>query len=76
MVGRHRAAAGRAKDAGFEGVELHAANGYLAHQFLSSNANRRSDDYGGSVQRRIRFAIELVLRPEDLFTIRDTGGGT
>jgi N-ethylmaleimide reductase len=41
-------------------VEVHAANGYLAHQFLSSNVNLRSDDYGGSVQRRIRFAIELV----------------
>jgi N-ethylmaleimide reductase len=39
---------------------VHAANRYLARQFLSSNVNLRSDDYGGSVQRRIRFAIKLV----------------
>ncbi len=60
VVDEHRRAAAAAMAAGADGVEVHAANGYLAHQFLSSNANLRSDDYGGSVQRRIRFAIELV----------------
>ncbi|MEV0402903.1 alkene reductase [Actinoallomurus sp. NPDC050550] len=53
-------AARRAVDAGFDGVELHGANGYLISQFLSSNANLRTDGYGGSVSNRIRFAVEAV----------------
>src|SRR4051794_8644540 len=53
-------AARRAIDAGFDGVELHGANGYLISQFLSSNANLRTDRYGGSVRNRIRFAVEAV----------------
>jgi N-ethylmaleimide reductase len=53
-------AARRAVDAGFDGVELHGANGYLISQFLSSNANLRTDRYGGSVAHRIRFAVEAV----------------
>jgi N-ethylmaleimide reductase len=60
IVDEHRRAAAAAMEAGADGVEVHAGNGYLAHQFLSSNANLRRDDYGGSVQSRIRFAIELV----------------
>lgn len=60
IIDEHRRAAAAAMQAGADGVEVHAANGYLAHQFLSSNVNLRSDDYGGSVQRRIRFTIELV----------------
>ncbi|GAB2886976.1 alkene reductase [Streptomyces mayteni] len=54
------AAARRAVDAGFDGVELHGANGYLIHQFLSSNANLRTDRYGSTVAGRIRFAVEAV----------------
>ncbi|MGW4895833.1 alkene reductase [Kitasatospora sp. NPDC004240] len=54
------AAARRAVDAGFEGVEAHSANGYLLHQFLSSHTNRRTDGYGGSVGNRIRFTLEVV----------------
>lgn len=46
--------------AGFDGVELHAANGYLLNQFLSSNSNHRNDQYGGPVENRIRFCVELV----------------
>ncbi|ATL68276.1 alkene reductase [Nocardia terpenica] len=53
-------AARRAIDAGFDGVELHGANGYLISQFLSSNANLRTDRYGGTVANRIRFAVEAV----------------
>lgn len=58
-------AARRATDAGFDGVELHGANGYLVGQFLSSNANLRDDRYGGSVANRIRFAVEAVEATAD-----------
>ncbi|MET8166152.1 alkene reductase [Streptomyces sp. NPDC005329] len=54
------AAARNALDAGFEGVEVHAANGHLLHQFLAGATNRRTDAYGGSVAGRIRFAAEVV----------------
>ncbi|MFC5291051.1 alkene reductase [Actinokineospora guangxiensis] len=53
-------AARNAVDAGFDGVELHGANGYLISQFLSSNANLRTDRYGGSVANRVRFAVEAA----------------
>ena len=53
-------AAVRAIDAGFDGVELHGANGYLIGQFLASNTNLRDDRYGGSIENRIRFAVEAV----------------
>ncbi|RKN07542.1 alkene reductase [Streptomyces radicis] len=53
-------AARNAVAAGFDGVELHGANGYLISQFLSSNANVRTDAYGGPVAHRIRFAVEAV----------------
>jgi N-ethylmaleimide reductase len=59
------AAARNAIDAGFEGVEVHGANGYLVHQFLAPGTNRRTDGYGGSVDGRIRFAVEVVRAVAD-----------
>lgn len=60
LVEEHVAAARNAIAAGFDGVELHAANGYLLNQFLASNTNLREDGYGGSVDGRIRFVVEVV----------------
>jgi N-ethylmaleimide reductase len=54
------AAARNAIAAGFDGVELHGANGYLLHQFLSTNANRREDEWGGPAENRIRLTLEAV----------------
>jgi N-ethylmaleimide reductase len=74
-------AARRAVDAGFDGVELHGANGYLISQFLSSNANLRTDRYGGPVAGRIRFAVEAAAATVDAVGAERTGirlspGGT
>lgn len=54
------AAARNAVDAGFEGVEVHSANGYLLHQYLSNATNRRTDAYGGPIENRIRFTVEVT----------------
>jgi N-ethylmaleimide reductase len=56
----YAASAGHAIDAGFDGVELHAANGYLLEQFLSPHSNVRTDKYGGSIENRCRFVLEVV----------------
>ncbi|MFC4055764.1 alkene reductase [Actinomadura syzygii] len=66
-------AARRAIGAGFDGVELHGANGYLISQFLSSNANLRTDRYGGSVAGRIRFAVEATAATVEAVGAARTG---
>lgn len=60
IVEEYRRGAANAMRAGFDGVEIHGANGYLIDQFLRDGANQRSDRYGGSVENRCRFALEVV----------------
>ena len=60
VVADYANAARRAKDAGFDGVEIHGANGYLIDNFLQSKTNQRTDQYGGSVENRYRFLKEIV----------------
>jgi 2,4-dienoyl-CoA reductase-like NADH-dependent reductase (Old Yellow Enzyme family) len=59
-IADHVAAAKMAMECGFDGVEIHGGNGYLVDQFLNSNVNTRTDDYGGSPEKRGKFAVELV----------------
>ncbi|TFK18207.1 flavo protein NADH-dependent oxidoreductase [Coprinopsis marcescibilis] len=60
LIEQFRLAAINAKEAGFDGVELHGANGYLIAQFLDSGANQRTDKWGGSVENRSRFGLEVL----------------
>jgi N-ethylmaleimide reductase len=69
----HAAAARNAIAAGFDGVELHGANGYLTHQFLAPNSNLRTDGWGGDPERRARFAVELVRTVADAIGPGRTG---
>jgi N-ethylmaleimide reductase len=69
IVDDFRQAARNAIAAGFDGVELHAANGYLVNQFIDSGANDRTDEYGGSLENRLRFLGEVAQA-----LIEGTGG--
>ncbi|KAF5026844.1 hypothetical protein F66182_1038 [Fusarium sp. NRRL 66182] len=60
FVGHYRQAALNAVEAGFDGVEIHGANGYLVDQFLQSNTNDRTDSYGGSLENRFRFPLRVL----------------
>jgi N-ethylmaleimide reductase len=60
IVEQFRAGAQRAKAAGFDGVEIHGANGYLLDQFLQDGSNKRTDRYGGSIENRARLLLEVV----------------
>ena len=68
-----RYAARRAIEAGADGVEIHGANGYLINQFFAPNANLRSDEYGGSIANRARFAIEVATAIADEIGPERTG---
>lgn len=59
-IDEYAASARMAIEAGFDGIELHAANGYLIEQFLNPNVNKRTDGYGGSIDGRNRFALEVA----------------
>ncbi len=60
IVGDYATAARNAIAAGFDGVQVHGANGYLVDQFLRDGANFRTDEYGGSIENRLRFATEVL----------------
>src|ERR1700735_1444621 len=71
----------RAKSAGFDGVEVHAGNGYLIDQFLQDGSNKRTDEYGGSIENRSRFLFEVVgaivsAWSDDRVAVRVTPNGT
>ncbi|WP_271409284.1 alkene reductase [Pseudomonas sp. Q1-7] len=63
----YRHAARLAKEAGFDGVEVHAANGYLLEQFLRDSTNKRTDQYGGSIENRARFPLEVVAAVAEIW---------
>ena len=67
VIADFRAAAQRALAAGFELIEVHAAHGYLLHQFLSPLSNRRDDAYGGSFENRIRLVREVVVAVREVW---------
>lgn len=68
-----RIAAAAAIKAGADGVEIHSANGFLIHQFISENSNYRTDEYGGSIENRARFALEVAKAVIDEIGAERTG---
>jgi len=66
LVEKYGQAARRAKEAGFDGVELHGTHGYLINQFFSLYSNRRTDEYGGNLENRMRFPLEVYRRAREL----------
>jgi len=60
LVSAFGEAARRAKEAGFDGIELHCSAAFLVHQFLSPHSNKRTDEYGGNFSNRMRFALEIT----------------
>jgi N-ethylmaleimide reductase len=73
IVEAYRQAAKNARAAGFDGVEIHGANGYLVEQFLQSRSNLRTDNYGGSIPNRVRFLMEVTQAAIDVFGANRVG---
>lgn len=67
IVEDYRRAAANARQAGFDGVEVHSANNYLLEQFLRDSTNRRTDEYGGTLENRLRFPLEVVEAVVDVW---------
>jgi 2,4-dienoyl-CoA reductase-like NADH-dependent reductase (Old Yellow Enzyme family) len=73
VVAAFRLGAENAQRAGFDGVEIHGANGYLLDQFLQDSTNRRTDDYGGSIENRARFLLEVTDAAASVWGARRVG---
>jgi 2,4-dienoyl-CoA reductase-like NADH-dependent reductase (Old Yellow Enzyme family) len=73
LIDDYRRAAEHAMAAGFDGVQLHAANGYLIDQFLRDGTNRRTDSYGGAIENRLRLLIEVTQALIDVAGVERTG---
>ena len=73
VIADYRRAAERAKEAGFDGIEVHSANGYLLDQFLQSKTNQRTDAYGGSVENRYRLLDEVVRAVTEVWPANRVG---
>ncbi|MCL4118920.1 UNVERIFIED_CONTAM: hypothetical protein GTU68_034671 [Idotea baltica] len=73
IVGFYKQAAINAKAAGFDGIEIHSANGYLVNQFISELSNHRCDEYGGSLENRLRFLKEIVEAVSEIFPSEQIG---
>ena len=73
IVEDYRHAAAQAKEAGFDGVEVHAANNYLLEQFIRDSTNRRTDTYGGSTENRLRFPLDVVRAVVDVWGAKRVG---
>lgn len=73
IVAQYRNAAQKAKLAGFDGVEIHAANGYLLDQFLRDGSNQRSDEYGGNVENRMRLLNQVIDAVLESWDSKDVG---
>jgi N-ethylmaleimide reductase len=73
IIDQYRSGAANAKEAGFDGVEIHGANGYLLDQFLRDGSNRRRDRYGGSLQNRARLPLEVARSVIDVFGAHRVG---
>lgn len=81
IIEDYRQAAQNAMEAGFDGVEIHSANGYLLDQFLHESSNRRTDQYGGSIENRSRLTLEVVKAVTEVWRSQQVGirlspGGT
>lgn len=73
IINDYAIAARNAKKAGFDGVEIHAGNGYLLDQFMRSSSNTRTDEYGGNIENRLRFILEVVSAVTKEIGINRTG---
>ncbi len=73
IVDDFKKAAQNAKEAGFDGVEVHGANGYLIDQFLQTGSNHRTDNYGGSIENRSRFLLEVVDAVSQVWGVERVG---
>jgi len=73
IVADYRHAAQCAMDAGFDGVEIHSANNYLLEQFIRDSTNHRTDRYGGSIENRLRFPLEVVAAVTEVWGANKTG---